>query len=73
MLHLIFNNNMKTISGKEINVRANKSKRTFTIRTNGFKYRTVRMNKEEFNNNSNNTANDWNYFLHSCSGDYYKV
>ena len=20
-----------------------------------------------------NTANDWRYFLHSCSGDYYKV
>ena len=64
---------MKTISGKEINVRANKSKRTFTIRTNGFKYRTVRMDQEEFNNNSNNTANDWNDFLHSCSGDYYRV
>lgn len=64
---------MKTISGKEINVRANKSKRTFTIRTNGFKYRTVIMNKEDFANNMHNTTNDWNYFLHSCSGDYYKV
>ena len=64
---------MKIIQENKINVCANKSKRTFTIRVNGNKYRTVRMNKEEFNNNSNNTANDWRYFLHSCSGDYYKV
>lgn len=64
---------MKIIQESEINVCANKSRRTFTIRVNGNKYRTVRMNKEEFNNNSNNTANDWRYFLHSCSGDYYKV
>lgn len=64
---------MKTITGKEISVRANKSSRTFTIRTNGFKYRTVKMNKEEFNNNTHNTANDWSYFLRSCSGYYYKV
>ena len=72
MLHLIFNN-MKTIQENKINVCANKSRRTFTIRVNGNKYRTVRMDQEEFENNMNNTANDWNYFLHSCSGDYYKV
>ena len=64
---------MKIIQENKINVCANKSRRTFTIRVNGNKYRTIQMTKKEFENNMNNTANDWNYFLHSCSGDYYKV
>jgi hypothetical protein len=29
------------------------------------------MTKEEFNENQNNTANDWNQFLKS--DDYYKI
>ena len=38
---------MKTIQENNINVCANKSRRTFTLRVNGNKYRTVRINKEE--------------------------
>ena len=64
---------MKTIQEKNISVCANKSRRTFTIRINGNKYRTVRMNKEDFSNNMYNTANDWRYFLRSCDSDYYSV
>ena len=72
MLRIICNK-MKIIQENKINVCANKSKRTFTIRTNGFKYRTIQMSKEEYRSLLSNTANDWRYFLHSCSGDYYKV
>jgi hypothetical protein len=60
---------MKT---REIKVRANHSKRTFTIRTGeGFKYRTIQMDKDEFNSCLYNTVNDWAQFLRSS--DYYKV
>jgi len=63
---------MKTITGSEIKATANKSKRTFTIRTeNGLKYRTTPMSKEEFNIHQYNTANDWAQFLKS--DNYYKV
>jgi len=62
---------MKTITGREINVKANYSKRTFTIRTDSGKYRTYPMSKEEFESCEHNTANDWNQFLKS--DDYYKV
>jgi len=41
---------MKTITGIEINVKANNSKRTYTIRKQGLKYRTHRMTKQEFEN-----------------------
>lgn len=59
---------LKTISNQEIKISANKSNRTYTIRTNGSKYRTTKMSKEEFNSNSNNTGNDWKNFL--SSNDY---
>ena len=62
---------MKTITGREIKVRSNKSKRTFTIRTESGKYRTYQMSKEEFESCEMNTANDWQQFLRS--DDYYKV
>lgn len=62
---------MKTITGREINVRANKSKRTYTIRTEYSKYRTYPMNKEEFNSAFYWTGNDWNNFLKT--NDYYLV
>lgn len=62
---------MKTITGREIKVKANHSKRTFTIRTDGFKYRTIQLSKEEFQRELYNTANDWNQFLKS--NDYYLV
>lgn len=64
---------MKTISGREINVKANQSKRTFTIRTGeGLKYRTNPMAKEEFESCENMTGNDWQQFLNSTQ-DYYKI
>ncbi|CAL67367.1 hypothetical protein [Christiangramia forsetii] len=66
---------MKTITGKEINVTPNYSKRTFTIRTeeNGMKskYRTIPMSQEEFDSNEMNTANDWQQFLKT--DEYYLV
>nr|WP_317632324.1 hypothetical protein [uncultured Flavobacterium sp.] len=60
-----------------IKVKANKSKRTLTIRKieNNkvyVKYRTYKLNKEEFESCLNNTSNDWQYFLNN-SNDYYKL
>lgn len=60
----------------EVTATANHRNRTFTIRT--FqdrklisKYRTIQMNKEEFESCLNNTENDWKHFLKSS--DYYSV
>ena len=61
----------KTISGRELKVSANRSKRTFTIVTDAARYRTFPMNKSEFEANLNNTGNDWQQFLNT--GDYYKL
>lgn len=49
----------------------NYSKRTFTIRKNDSKYRTLVFSREEFNGNLNNTESDWNQFLKSSY--YYLV
>ena len=60
----------------EILVKANQSKRTFTIR-NKFpdgtvlKYRTNKLTKEEFEQEEFNTSNDWRQFLKT--DNYYKV
>lgn len=62
---------LTTITGVEIKVSSNKSKRTFTIVTNSVKYRTCPLSKEEFMSCEHNTANDWAHFLKS--DDYYKV
>lgn len=62
---------LKTISNQEIKISANKSRFTYTIRTNGSKYRTIKMTKEEFNSNYNNTGNDWKNFLKT--NDYYLI
>jgi arsenate reductase-like glutaredoxin family protein len=56
---------------KEIMVKANKSRRTFTIITDVAKYRTYQMSKEEFQSCLHNTQNDWRNFLRS--DDYYKI
>ena len=61
----------KTISGRTINVTPNYSKRTFTIRVEGSKYRTYQMDKVTFSESLYMTANDWQHFLNSC--EYYKV
>ena len=60
-----------TITGRVIKTRPNFSARTFTIVTDGGKYRTYKMGKDEFNNNLFNTGNDWQNFLKS--DDYYTV
>jgi hypothetical protein len=41
----------------------NYSKRTFTIRRNNCKYRTVQMSKTEFNEALFNTSHDWYVYL----------
>jgi len=64
-------NTLTTISGRTIRVSSNKSKRTFTIRTDAGKYRTLPMSMQEFNNCQYNTGNDWQQFLKS--DEYYKV
>ena len=58
-------------TGREFKVSSNKSARTFTLRVDGIKYRTIQMSKEEFESCLNNTGNDWNQFLKS--DDYYLV
>jgi hypothetical protein len=62
---------LKAITGREFRITSNKSKRTFTIKTDVATYRTYPMTKEEFNSCEYNTGNDWMHFLNS--NDYYKV
>lgn len=63
---------MKTNTGREIKVTPNYSKRTFTIRVEYLKYRTLSMSKIEFNEAMHRTGNDWQEFLRS-SDAYYVV
>lgn len=60
-----------TISGKEIKVSKNISKRTYTLRVNGSKYRTNSMSSEEYYQAELWTGNDWNEFLKT--DEYYLV
>jgi hypothetical protein len=62
-----------TSKKRELKVSSNKSKRTFTIRIYDdcgiTKYKTLIMNKNEFEENENNTISDWENFLlsdHYC-------
>jgi len=61
----------KSITGREFNVTPNHSARTFTIRVDGTKYRTLPMTKNEFQSCLSNTGNDWQQFLKGT--DYYTV
>ena len=66
---------MKT-KNQTLKVTANESARTFTIKTYvdgklNNKYRTIKLSREEFQSESNNTENDWKQFLKSS--DYYLV
>lgn len=63
---------MKTLTGESIKVTPNYSKRTFTIRKDYAKYRTIQMSKDEFENCEFMTGQDWQHFLNSTD-DYYKV
>ena len=51
--------------------KANHSKRTFTLRSEGNTYRTHPMSKQEFNESLYMTSNDWLLFLKS--NQYSKV
>jgi len=62
---------LTTISKREIKISSNKSKRTFTIKTEAEKYRSYPMDKQEFNNAQYWTANDWNQFLKT--NEYFKI
>lgn len=64
---------LTTITGEKITiVSCNISKRTFTIRTSGGKFRTYPMTKQDFEYHSDfATGNDWQQFLRSS--DYYKI
>ena len=50
---------------------SNKSARTYTIRVNGNKYRTLQMSKQEFDSAYYWTENDWKQFLKT--DEYYSV
>ena len=62
---------MKTISGRELKITSNKSKRHYTIKTESGKYRTLPMSKEESNSANYWTGQDWQNFLKT--DEYYKV
>ena len=57
----------------KIKVTANYSKRTFTIRKESAKFRTLEMSQNEFDECEYNTTEDWEYFLRTQGGSYYEV
>lgn len=62
---------LKSITGVGIRISPNKSKRTFTIRINGSKYRTYPMSRQEFEHAQYWTGNDWIQFLKT--DEYHEV
>lgn len=62
---------LNTILDIQIKVTPNKSQRTFTIRRQGIKFRTLQMSKEEFNSAEYWTGQDWSNFLKT--DEYYIV
>jgi len=63
---------LTTITGRELRISSNQSKRTFTIRTESATYRTIQMSKKEFNHADRFwTGDDWQHFLKT--DEYYKV
>ena len=74
--NLIIINTKKINKMKTITASPNYKNRTFTIRTFindklNNKYRTIKLSNPEFENELNNTENDWSHFLKS--NDYYLV
>ena len=61
--YIIMSSTVGVAKDSAITVRANHSKRTYTIRTGTLKYRTCRFSKEEFGENEWNTSSDWKNFL----------
>ena len=63
---------LTTTTNEVLRISSNKGKRTFTIRTNYAKYRTLPFTKEEFEHAEFYwTGNDWRQFLKT--DEYYKV
>ena len=63
---------LTTITNEVYRISSNKQKRTFTIRTNSAKYRTLQFSEEEFFfADTFWTGNDWKQFLKT--DEYYKV
>ena len=61
---------LETISGRQILVRPNFSKKVFTIKTDAAIYRTYKLSGHEFDENLFNTGNDWLNYL-KTSQDYF--
>lgn len=55
---------------KNMTVRSNYQKRTFTIRIRGNKYRTLPMTRPEFEDAQYRTEKDWEYFLRTSQAYY---
>ena len=62
---------LNTILDIQIKVTPNKSQRTFTIRRQGIKFRTLQMSREEFDSADYWTGQDWSNFLKT--DEYYIV
>ena len=62
---------LNTILNVQIKVTPNKSQRTFTIRRQGIKFRTLQMSREEFDSADYWTGQDWSNFLKT--DEYYIV
>lgn len=62
---------LNTILDVQIKVTPNKSQRTYTIRKEGVKFRTLQMSKEEFDSADYWTGQDWSNFLKT--NEYYIV
>ena len=54
-------------------ITSNKLRRTFTIRKENSKFRTLEMSKKYFEECEYNTISDWKYFLRNEIGSYYEV
>jgi hypothetical protein len=65
MTDIIYTENLK--------VKANYSKRSFTIRVDKEKHRTNEMPIRDFYNMLKYTAQDWRYFLESDKGAYKNI
>lgn len=62
---------LNTILDIQIKVTANKSQRTYTLRKEGVKFRTLQMSREEFDSAEYWTGQDWSNFLKT--DEYYIV
>ncbi len=62
---------LNTVLNVQIKVTPNKSQRTFTIRRQGIKFRTLQMSREEFDSADYWTGQDWSNFLKT--DEYYIV